>query len=185
MAFSLKTLGLCLLASPTWAMNYYNEPYRPQFHFSPAKNWINDPVGLLHHDGIYHLYYQYNPGGIEWGNMSWGHATSDDLTHWKEHAMALPARGFPDNVTEMIFTGSAIADVHNKSGFGVEGKTPLVAVYTSTVSYLPQKWAGLCDANELTGLVPISINSPRNCPAVNKSKPISNRSQLLIVWTMV
>lgn len=129
----LKTFGLCLLASPAWA-THYNELYRPQFHFSPAKNWINDPVGLVHHDGIYHLYYQYNPGGIGWGNMSWGHSTSDDLTHWEEQPVALLARGFPDNVTEMFFTGSAVADVQNTSGFGVEGKTPLVAVYTSTVS---------------------------------------------------
>jgi levanase/fructan beta-fructosidase len=134
MLVSLKALGLSLLASPTWAMSSgYQEPYRPQFHFSPAKNWINDPVGLLHHKGIYHLYYQYNPGGIEWGNMSWGHATSDDLTHWDEQPIALLARGFPENVTEMFFTGSAVADVNNTSGFGVDGKIPLVAVYTSSV----------------------------------------------------
>jgi levanase/fructan beta-fructosidase len=132
MIVSLKALGLCLLASPTWATSY-KEPYRPQFHFSPAKNWINDPIGLLHHNGTYHLYYQYNPGGIEWGNMSWGHATSDDLTHWEEQPIALLARGFPENVTEMFFTGSAVADVNNTSGFGVDGKTPLVAVYTSSV----------------------------------------------------
>jgi levanase/fructan beta-fructosidase len=65
--------------------------------------------------------------------MSWGHATSDDLTHWEEQPIALLARGFPENVTEMFFTGSAVADVNNTSGFGVDGKTPLVAVYTSSV----------------------------------------------------
>ena len=112
----------------------YKEPYRPQFHFSPAKGWTNDPAGLVHHNGIYHLFFQYNPAGIQWGNLSWGHATSPDLIHWKEEPVALLARGFPDNVTEIFFTGSAIADVHNTSGFGANGKIPLVAVYTSFVS---------------------------------------------------
>ncbi|KAJ5099371.1 Extracellular exo-inulinase inuE [Penicillium argentinense] len=127
---TLKALSLGLLASPTFAINY-TQPYRPQFHFSPTKNWMNDPAGLIYHNGNYHLYFQYNPGGIEWGNMSWGHATSDDLTHWQEQPVALLARGFPDNVTEMFFTGSAVADEQNTSGFGAGGKTPLVALYTS------------------------------------------------------
>ncbi|KAJ5240932.1 Extracellular exo-inulinase inuE [Penicillium citrinum] len=131
MVASSKIFGLSLLAIPAWAVNY-KEPYRPQFHFSPAKNWINDPAGLVHHNGKYHMYFQYNPGGIEWGNMSWGHATSDDLTHWEEQPIALLARGYPDSASEMFFTGSAVADVHNTSGFAVEDKTPLVAIYTSS-----------------------------------------------------
>ncbi|KAE8422565.1 Extracellular exo-inulinase inuE [Aspergillus pseudocaelatus] len=126
----LKAVGLGLLISPTWAMDY-KEPYRPQFHFSPAKGWTNDPSGLVYHNGTYHLYFQHNPAGIEWGNLSWGHATSHDLTHWKEEPVALLARGFPQNVTEMFFTGSAVVDIHNTSGFGANGKIPLVAVYTS------------------------------------------------------
>lgn len=128
-----KVLAPALLAGPATAANY-TEPYRPQYHFSPAKNWMNDPTGLLYHNDIYHLFFQYNPGGIEWGNMSWGHATSKDLTHWEEQPIALLARGFPDNVTEMFFTGSAVADVNNTSGFGANGNVPLVAVYTSSVS---------------------------------------------------
>ncbi|KAI3195383.1 CAZyme family GH32 [Penicillium roqueforti] len=110
----------------------YTEPYRPQYHFSPAENWMNDPNGLLYHDGTYHLFFQYNPAGVEWGNMSWGHATSSDLTHWEEHPIALLARGYPNEVTEMFFSGSAVADVNNTSGFGVDGKIPLVAMYTSS-----------------------------------------------------
>ncbi|KAJ5183104.1 Extracellular exo-inulinase inuE [Penicillium capsulatum] len=113
------------------ALAKYTEPYRPQYHFSPAKYWTNDPAGLVYHDGTYHLYFQYNAGGIEWGNMSWGHATSPDLTHWDEQPMALLARGFPGNLTEMFFTGSAVADVNNTGGFGSDGKVPLVALYTS------------------------------------------------------
>ncbi|KAJ6097857.1 hypothetical protein N7499_002231 [Penicillium canescens] len=131
MGVLLETLmALGLLASRASGMNY-TEPHRPQYHFSPNKNWMNDPSGLLYHDGTYHLFFQYNPGGIEWGNMSWGHATSEDLTHWEEQPVALLARGYPNDVTEMFFTGSAVADVNNTSGFGVDGKIPLVAMYTS------------------------------------------------------
>lgn len=129
--WSAVVLGL--FAGPTLAAKY-TEPFRPQYHFSPAKYWTNDPAGLVYHDGTYHLYFQYNPGGIEWGNMSWGHATSQDLTHWDEQPVALLARGFPGNITEMFFTGSAVADVNNTSGFGSDGKVPLVALYTSYVS---------------------------------------------------
>ncbi|KAL2812633.1 glycosyl hydrolase family protein [Aspergillus granulosus] len=109
----------------------YTEMYRPQFHFSPAKNWMNDPNGLVYDDGVYHLYFQYNPGGTTWGAMSWGHATSSDLTHWTEHPMALRARGFPDNITEMFFSGTVVIDEHNTSGFGRKGKVPWIAMYTS------------------------------------------------------
>ncbi|KAK9859141.1 Glycoside hydrolase [Penicillium brevicompactum] len=128
MGVLLKALGL--LAGTASALDYA-EPFRPQYHFSPSKNWMNDPSGLLYHDGIYHLFFQYNPASFVWGNMSWGHATSKDLTHWEERPVALLARGYPEEVTEMYFTGSAVADVNNTSGFGVDGKTPLVAMYTS------------------------------------------------------
>ncbi|CAG7931565.1 unnamed protein product [Penicillium olsonii] len=128
MGILLTALGL--LAGTASALDY-TEPFRPQYHFTPSKNWINDPSGLLYHDGIYHLFFQYNPASAEWGNMSWGHATSKDLTHWDERPVALLARGYPENVTEMYFTGSAVADVNNTSGFGVDGKVPLVAMYTS------------------------------------------------------
>ncbi len=103
----------------------YTERYRPQFHFSPAENWMNDPNGLVYYDGEYHLFYQYNPFGDTWGHMSWGHAVSRDLVRWEERPVALAEA---DSV--MIFSGSAVVDWNNTSGFGTEGEPPLVAVYT-------------------------------------------------------
>jgi hypothetical protein len=79
------------------------------------------------------MFFQYNPGGVQWGNMSWGHATSKDLTHWEQQPIALLARGYGGNVTEMYFSGSVVVDVNNTSGFGEDGKTPMVAMYTSYV----------------------------------------------------
>lgn len=117
----------------------YDQPFRGQYHFSPQENWMNDPNGLVYHNGVYHLYFQYNPGGIQWGNMSWGHATSTDLTHWEQQPIALLARGYGGNVTEMYFSGSAVVDADNTSGFGKDGKTPLVAMYTSYVCLVVTK----------------------------------------------
>ena len=100
-----------------------NEKYRPQIHYTPAKNWINDPNGMIFIDGTYHLYYQYNPQGNGWGNLSWGHATSTDMLHWEEQPVALQ----PDALG-MIFSGSAVCDKDNTAGFGAN---TLVAIYTS------------------------------------------------------
>ena len=138
MAHLPKVLAVCILAGIAHALNY-DQPYRGQYHFSPLENWMNDPNGLLYHNGIYHLFFQYNPGGIQWGNLSWGHATSRDLTHWEEQPIALLARGYGgNNITEMYFSGSAVADVNNTSGFGKDGKAPIVAMYTSYVHTHPQ-----------------------------------------------
>jgi fructan beta-fructosidase len=104
---------------------YYSEPFRPQFHFTPEKNWMNDPNGLVYYEGEYHLFYQYNPFGNTWGHMSWGHAVSSDLVHWKHLPLALSEA---DGV--MIFSGSAVVDWKNTSGFGKNGKPPMVAIYT-------------------------------------------------------
>ncbi len=104
----------------------YREPYRPQFHFTPEINWTNDPNGLVFHDGEWHLFYQYNPFGNVWGHMSWGHAVSEDLFSWKHLPVAVPEA---DGV--MAFSGSAVTDILNTSGFGRDGKAPLVAIYTS------------------------------------------------------
>jgi fructan beta-fructosidase len=104
----------------------YKEPYRPQFHFSPAINWINDPNGLVWYRGEYHLFYQYNPFGNVWGHMSWGHAVSKDLLHWQQLPLAIPEEN-----GIMIFSGSAVADTANTSGFGTrKNQPPMVAVYT-------------------------------------------------------
>src|SRR4030095_8756999 len=94
----------------------YREPWRPQFHFTPATNWMNDPNGLVFYDGEYHLFYQYNPFGDKWGHMSWGHAVSRDLVRW-EH---LPVALYEENGV-MIFSGSAVVDWKNTSGFGQNG----------------------------------------------------------------
>jgi sucrose-6-phosphate hydrolase SacC (GH32 family) len=107
------------------AAEKYQEPFRPRFHFTPERNWMNDPNGLVYFEGEYHLFYQYNPFGIKWGHMSWGHAVSPDMVHWEHLPLALPEE---DGV--MIFSGSAVVDWKNTSGFGKDGKPPLVAIYT-------------------------------------------------------
>ncbi|MFG2576365.1 GH32 C-terminal domain-containing protein [Streptomyces sp. NPDC048481] len=104
----------------------YSEIYRPQFHFTPEKNWMNDPNGLLYYKGEYHLFYQYNPNGNAWGDMSWGHAVSTDLVHWKELPLALS-----HDDREMVFSGSAVVDAANITGFGTKKNPPMVAIYTS------------------------------------------------------
>jgi len=103
----------------------YDEKYRPQYHFSPPANWLNDPNGLVFYRGEYHLFYQYNPDDIVWGNIHWGHAVSSDLIHWKNLDIALE----PDELG-MIFSGSAVVDKNDSTGF-FDGGSGLVAVYTS------------------------------------------------------
>jgi len=105
--------------------NSYKEQYRPQLHFSPQQHWINDPNGMVFFKGTYHLFFQYYPYGITWGPMHWGHAISKDMVHWKELPIAL----YPDSLG-FIFSGSAVVDSNNTSGFGSKGKTPLVAIFT-------------------------------------------------------
>lgn len=104
---------------------YYNEQYRPQYHFSPEVNWMNDPNGLVYYKGEYHLFYQYHPYDAKWGPMHWGHAVSKDLVHW-EH---LPIALYPDE-NGQIFSGSVIVDENNTSGFQVGSEKALVAVFT-------------------------------------------------------
>ena len=105
---------------------YAQEPYRPQIHFSPREHWMNDPNGMIFYKGVYHLFYQYYPGATVWGPMHWGHATSKDMIHWMHEPIAL----YPDSLG-YIFSGSAVADIHNSSGLGKYGKIPIVAIFTS------------------------------------------------------
>ncbi|WP_245752436.1 glycoside hydrolase family 32 protein [Chitinophaga arvensicola] len=104
--------------------------WRPVYHFTAPQNWLNDPNGLIYLDGVYHLYYQHNPLENKWGHMSWGHATSKDLLHWHHLPVAIPEIETKDTTT-WIFSGSAVWDKHNSSGFGKDGKGPVVAIYTA------------------------------------------------------
>ena len=113
-------------AAPSGTPPAYDQTYRPQFHYSPVKNWMNDPNGLVYYRGQYHLFYQYNPAGNTWGNMSWGHAVSTDLVHWTELPVAIPY-----DANELVFSGSAVVDKNNTSGLGTKANPPLVAIYTS------------------------------------------------------
>lgn len=104
----------------------FSEKFRPQLHFTPKRHWINDPNGLLFYKGKYHLFFQHNPEGDLWGNMSWGHAISTDLFHWEELPVAI---GCTD--TTGIFSGSAVVDYTNSAGFGSIENPAIVAIYTS------------------------------------------------------
>ena len=99
------------------------EKYRPVFHHTPQYGWMNDPNGMFYKDGVWHLYYQFNPYGSMWGNMHWGHSSSTDLVNWEHHPIAIA----PDQ-WGTIFSGSAVVDKDNTSGFG---ENAIVAMYTS------------------------------------------------------
>ena len=127
LAVSTASAGMASSASAaTTSSTTYKELYRPQFHYTPAKNWMNDPNGLIWYKGEYHLFFQYNPSGNTWGNISWGHAVSRDLVHWQELPLAIPA-----DDTNYVFSGSAVLDKDNTSGFGTRENPAMVAIYTS------------------------------------------------------
>ncbi len=127
----LLMTGLCLLACgkqktmPQPEPAHYGEKHRPQIHFTPKENWMNDPNGLVYYNDAYHLFYQHYPKEAVWGPMHWGHALSKDLIHWKHLPIAL----YPDSLG-MIFSGSAVVDKENSSLLGVNASAPLVAIFT-------------------------------------------------------
>ena len=129
---ALTLAGLTLAAAlagslpASAATSLGDEPHRPAFHYTPEKNWMNDPNGLVFHKGVYHMYYQHNPSGNTWGNMSWGHATSKDLVHWEEQPLAIST-----DAQEDVFSGSIVVDKNNTSGLGTAENPPLIAIYTS------------------------------------------------------
>jgi len=113
----------------------YQEIYRPQFHFTAKKNWLNDPNGLLYYKGEYHLFFQHNPKGLQWGPNTWGHAVSTDLVHWQEieHAIEPYELGW-------IWSGSAVVDWTNSSGLQTGEEKALVVFYTAGDSIVkPEK----------------------------------------------
>lgn len=99
--------------------------YRPNFHFTPKKGWMNDPNGMFFANGYYHLFYQYYPDKNVWGPMHWGHAISKDLVKWEEQPIAI----YPDK-DKYIFSGSAVVDEQNTSGLGTGKNAPIIAIYT-------------------------------------------------------
>ena len=126
--FALLLLGAC------GARAQAPDPYRPVYHFTAPKNWINDANGLIYSNGQYQLFYQYNPLSADPGHLSWGHATSPDLLHWTPQPMALTEYKNPDGSNTMIFSGSAVVDKDNTSGLFPPGQTDgLVAFYTGHV----------------------------------------------------
>lgn len=131
-----KLLIIGIMTTICVAAQTPNEPYRPFYHYSPNKNWLNDPNGPVFYKNKYHLFYQYNPSGIQPGNTSWGHAVSTDLVHWEEKPVAIPAQN-----GVMAYSGSVVVDWNNTSGFGINGNPPLVAIYTGSSNIQDQRIA--------------------------------------------
>lgn len=130
----MKTIILSLILS-LLMLDVQSQIFRPSYHYTPPKNWVNDPNGLVYLDGEYHLFYQYNPFGDKWGHMSWGHAISKDLQKWETLPLALPEIENPDGSSIMIFSGCVVVDSLNTSKLFANGfRKGLVAVFTSHVS---------------------------------------------------
>ena len=113
------------LVKSTLSQDRFQELHRPQFHFTPEENWMNDPNGMFYYENKYHLFYQYFPDSTVWGPMHWGHAESTDMLHW-EH---MPIGLYPDSIG-CIFSGGAVVDVNNTSGLGTLKNPPIVATFT-------------------------------------------------------
>ena len=132
MSLSLGLMAVGVLVSPSVAKEpSYDQPWRPQYHFTPPQNFMNDPNGTVFYKGEYHLFYQYNPEGNVWGHMSWGHGISSDLVHWQNLPVALhEVRG-----EYMAYSGSAVVDWNNTSGLcknpDPSDRSCLVAIYTA------------------------------------------------------
>ncbi len=124
-AFLLGGLMSCQQHTQKEMKMPFQEKYRPQYHFSPEANWMNDPNGMVYYEGEYHLFYQYYPDSTVWGPMHWGHAVSQDMVKW-EH---LPIALYPDSLG-YIFSGSAVIDTENTAGFGTSENPAMVAIFT-------------------------------------------------------
>ncbi len=130
--FALCFMAAAIFTSPSFAQETsYDQPWRPQYHFTPPQNFMNDPNGTVYYQGEYHLFYQYNPEGNVWGHMHWGHAVSRDMVHWQNLPIAL--REEPGKY--MAFSGSAVVDRENSSGLcrnpDPSDHSCLIAIYTA------------------------------------------------------
>ena len=150
-----KTLDRVHFSDEAPVPDGYDGASRPQFHFSPARGWMNDPNGLSYYNGEWHLFFQHNPYGVNWGNMHWGHAVSKDLFHWREVGEAL----YPCELGAM-FSGSAVVDRNNTAGFGrnahvltftgtAAGSTQGIAYSLDGLNY--KKWTGNPAVPNITG----------------------------------
>ena len=132
------------------------EKFRPLYHHTPLYGWMNDPNGMFYKDGVWHLYYQYNPYGSQWENMTWGHSTSKDLVHWEAQPMAIEG-----DWLGAIFSGSAIVDKDSTAGFG---RNAVVAMYTSAGAAQTQSIAYSADGGQTftkyAGNPVITYNAP-------------------------
>lgn len=133
---TFKLLILILFSCHFLTAQQGRELYRPAFHYSPARNWMNDPNGLVFYNNKYHLFYQYNPNNIQPGNTSWGHAVSTDLVTWEEKPIAIPVQN-----GVMAYSGSVVVDWNNTSGLGINGNPPLIAIYTGASNVQDQRIA--------------------------------------------
>ncbi|MDE5919952.1 MAG: GH32 C-terminal domain-containing protein, partial [Duncaniella sp.] len=138
------------------------EKYRPAFHHTPLYGWMNDPNGMFHKDGKWHLYYQYNPYGSKWQNMTWGHSVSTDLLHWEHKPEAIKPNGLG-----AVFSGSCVVDKENTAGFG---KDAVVALYTSAATSQIQSLASSTDGGTTFDIYPgnpvITLESEARDPKV-------------------
>ncbi|NPD91811.1 DUF4980 domain-containing protein [Xylanibacter muris] len=123
-----------------------SERYRPAFHHTPLYGWMNDPNGMVYKDGVWHLYYQYNPYGSKWQNLSWGHSSSSDLVNWKHHPTAIRPNGLG-----YVFSGSSVIDKDNTAGFG---NNTIVSLYTSAGTNQMQSLAWSTDNGETFNIYP-------------------------------
>src|SRR5664279_583954 len=123
-------LSLFAMSSVSIGQDSYDQPWRPQYHFTPSHNFMNDPNGMVFYKGEYHLFYQYNPEGQVWGHMSWGHAVSTDMVHWKHLPVAIP-----EDAKYMAYSGSAVVDWSNSSGLcknpDPQDHSCLIAIYAA------------------------------------------------------
>lgn len=173
----MKKALLSMLIIGTFAANAqiepsqkkYQETYRPQFHFTPPKGWMNDPNGLVFYEGEYHLFYQHYPDKTVWGPMHWGHAISKDLIHWENLPIAL----YPDSLG-YIFSGSIVVDENNTSGFQIGKEKPLVAIFT--YHDMEKEKAGRSD-RESQGIA-YSIDKGRTWIKYDKNPVVANKGDV-------